>query len=40
MLKMMIEIGKINNVENDDVLIGKIYQSKINAKRDLMSYII
>ena len=34
------EIGKINNVENDDVLIGKIYQSKINAKRDLMSYII
>ena len=25
------EIGKINNVENDDVLIGKIYQSKINA---------
>ena len=34
------EIGKINNVENDDVLIGKIYQSKINAKKDLMSYII
>ena len=25
------EIGKINNVENDDVLIGKIYQSIINA---------
>ena len=25
------EIGKINNVENDDILIGKIYQSKINA---------
>ena len=26
-----IKKRKINNVENDDVLIGKIYQSKINA---------
>ena len=25
------EIGKINNVENDDNLIAKIYQSKINS---------
>ena len=25
------EIGKMNNVENEDILIEKIYQSKINA---------
>ena len=34
------EIGKKNNVENDDILIGKIYQSKINAMEKLMVFII